>query len=118
MSSEQIFSKGKLREILEDARKAGMVALVKNDTTPLNDDQDCYPRAIYLTIDKTRPELRIIKELEKEFSWLKINRKSMTITISAPISLKFRLQELAYKEAIAASLRSNGIECYVEVGWH
>jgi hypothetical protein len=106
-----------LRSALINAREAGIAAILADKTTFLTDDQDCYPRGIKLTIERSRLEWSLLKELEKEFEWFSVNKRSGSFTINANLPIKYRLTLFGFQQAVANSLNKSGIDCYAEVNW-
>jgi hypothetical protein len=111
-------TKEQLRALLCEARDVGIARLESDKTTFATDDQDCYPRAIHVTMDASRVEWTHLEDLEKEIEWLRIDRNGRTLFIAPPRPIKFRLTEFGYKQAIAQHLDDHGIACYVDVNWH
>ena len=109
--------KDALLAILTKARNAGIAAIISDTTTFVSDDQDCYPQGIVLTIERNRPEWELLKRLEKEISWLSINRRRHRLTISSGLEMVFRLTLFAYQSAVTDSLNASGISCYADVYW-
>jgi glycosyltransferase involved in cell wall biosynthesis len=99
------------------ARNAGIARIISDATTFDSDDQDCYPRGITLTLDRHRPEWKLLKSLEEEISWLSVDQKSRRLRIHSNLEIPFRLTESAYQSAIAYSLNVSGISCYADVHW-
>jgi hypothetical protein len=109
--------KDALLEILTKARNAGIAAIISDTTTFVSDDQDCYPQGIVLTIERNRPEWVIFKKLEKEISWLSVDRRRRRLSISSDLEIVFKLTLFAYQSEVADSLNASGISCYADVHW-
>ena len=106
-----------LRMALLEARQAGIASIQADTTTFVTDDPDCYSRGIKLVIQRGRPEWNLLKELEKEFPWFKIDKRTGKLTISANVNIQLKLSLYGFHQAVAHSLEKNGINCYVDVNW-
>ncbi len=115
--TDKIFSIDEIRLVLESARNAGIKYIAEDNTTRATDDQDCYPRSIHITVDKLSPIWPLLKLLEKEYPWLKVDRRGRTLYINSSVEIPFRLQELGYKQTVVNVLNESGISCYLDVGW-
>jgi len=106
-----------LRIALLEARQAGIAWIQADTTTFVTDDPDCYSRGIKLAIQRGRAEWNLLKELEKEFSWFKVDKRTSMLTISPNLNIKFKLSLYGFHQAVANSLEKSGIDCYVDVNW-
>ena len=103
--------------VLNKARNSGIAAIITDTTTLASDDQDCYPRGIILTIEGNRPEWELLKKLQKEISWLSVNKRQRRLSISPDREILRRLTQFGYQSAVADSLNESGITCYADVHW-
>ena len=106
-----------LLALLNEARNVGIASIISDTTTFASDDQDCYPRGIILTIERNRTEWELLKRLEKEISWLSVDRRRRRLSIAPDLEMVLRLTEFSYLSAVANSLNGNGISCYADVHW-
>ncbi len=106
-----------LRAALLEARQAGIAWIRADTTTFATDDPDCYSRGIKLAIQRSRAEWNLLKKLEKDFPWFKIDKRTSSITISSNLKIEFKLSLYGFHQAVACSLKESGIDCYVDVNW-
>jgi len=106
-----------LLSVLNKARNFGIAAIISDTTTLASDDQDCYPRGIILTIERNRPEWELLKKLQKEISWLSVDKRRRRLSISPDREIVRRLTQFGYQAAVADSLNESGISCYADVHW-
>lgn len=70
------------RGALIRAREAGIESILSDKTTFGTDDQDCYPQGIRLTFSRSSSEWTLLKILEEEIEWLKIDKRSGRLSIN------------------------------------
>ncbi len=80
-----------LRVALLDARQSGIAWIQADTTTFVTDDPDCYSRGIKLAIQRGRPEWNFLKQLENEFPWFKIDKRTGNLTISSGLNIQHKL---------------------------
>lgn len=106
-----------LRAALIRAREAGIESILSDKTTFDTDDQDCYPRGIRLTFSRSSSEWTLLKILEEEFEWLKIDKRSGRLSINPNQSIQYRLTEYGFQQAVVNSHNQSGIDCYADINW-
>ena len=106
-----------LRAALMRAREAGIEYILSDKTTFDTDDLDCYPRGIRLILSRSSSEWTLLKILEEEFEWLKIDKRSGRMSINPNQSIHHRLTEYGFQQTVVNLLNQSGIDCYADVNW-
>lgn len=116
MSNQDLTVFQRVLEALERARDAGEEALRGDKLTREQDDQDCYPHGVIITMARGSEELKVIRFLGKNLNWVSLGpRGALSLRPKSPIEL--RLKRLTYVNAISDSLCQDGIECVADVYW-
>jgi hypothetical protein len=100
-------------ETLQNAQTFGVMAILDDKTTRETDDQDCYPRGIMLRLDRADARWPSLRFLAKHLDWVALDGKRLHIRSPQPIG--FRLTELRFLVAVAASLCESGMDCHTDV---
>lgn len=100
-------------EALQHAQTMGAVAIKEDRTTFQEDDQDCYPRGLVVTLERKDPKWDSLRFLSKHLDWVSLTGKQLNIRPPQP--MKFRLTEVAYLNAVADALKERGIDCFPDV---
>jgi hypothetical protein len=101
-------------EALQRAQTHGAIGVLDDHTSRETDDQDCYPRAIVLAIERSDPRWPSLRFLAKHLDWVSLE-PGKRLLIHPPQPISFRVTEANYLRAVAESLRESGIECFSDV---
>jgi len=116
MSNQELSVFQRVLEALERARDAGEEAVRRDEMTRSQDDQDCYPQGIVLSLPRTHEACKVIRFLAKNLNWISLGPRSM-LWLRPRISIELRLKKVTYLNAISDSLCKDGIECAPDIHW-
>lgn len=101
-------------EALQRAQTYGALAVFDDHTTRETDDQDCYPRGIFLAIQRGDPRWPSLRFLAKHLDWVSLG-PGKHLFIQPPTQILFRITEAKYLHAVVESLQESGFECFADV---
>lgn len=103
-------------EALERAREAGEDALRRDKFAPHQDDPDCYPYGVVITLPRTHESRKVIRFLAKNLNWVSLGQRGM-LNLHPRVPIESRLSRVGYLNAISQSLCRDGIDCIPEIHW-
>lgn len=116
MSDQVLSNFQRVLEALERARGAGEEALRRDERTRQQDDQDCYPHGVRITLPKTHEAWKVIRFLAKNLNWVSLGPRGL-LRLRPKNPIELHLSEVGYLHAISKSLCQDGIECAPDIYW-
>ena len=117
MQDREISVFQRVLEALERAREVGEEALRGDSTTREQDDPDCYPHGLIVTLPRTHEAWKALRFLGKNLDWVSMESRGL-LNLRPRMEMKFRTSEVIYLQAVGESLCRDGIDCVPEIMWH